>query len=221
MRRAVGKTFGAYLATMQLSTPMFAGYRMKSTRLYTESHEWVELHGDGTATMGITDNAQHALGDIIYVDLPEVGKTVEQKQVISEVESVKATSDIYSPVSGTVSGVNNALTENPKLVNDSAESEGWIAKLSNVDASLRQITKFYSQDEYKRFVELRAVFTEIDWSGDRRIELSEFVKAVPEVEKVRGGAKVTDPAATFKEIDKNGDGFIVFDEFLAWAIKKN
>ncbi len=95
---------------------------------YAQSHEWLRLDGaDGT--VGITDHAQSELTDVVYVELPAVGKTVKAKEQICVVESVKAASDIYSPVSGTVTAVNDALTSNPALLNTDPFGEGWIFKI--------------------------------------------------------------------------------------------
>jgi glycine cleavage system H protein len=96
---------------------------------YAESHEWLRLEGaDGT--VGITDHAQSELSDVVYVELPTVGKKVVAKEPICVVESVKAASDIYSPVSGTITAVNDALTSNPALINTAAFGDGWIFKIS-------------------------------------------------------------------------------------------
>lgn len=95
---------------------------------YAESHEWLRLDGEG-GTVGITDHAQSELSDVVYVELPAVGKKVSAKDQICVVESVKAASDIYSPVSGTVSEVNEALKSNPALINTDAYGEGWIFKI--------------------------------------------------------------------------------------------
>lgn len=95
---------------------------------YAESHEWVRLDGaDGT--VGITDHAQAELTDVVYVELPVVGKVVKQKDQVCVVESVKAASDIYSPVSGTITEVNEALTANPALLNTDPFGDGWIFKI--------------------------------------------------------------------------------------------
>ena len=95
---------------------------------YTKDHEWVRLEGD-TATVGITDFAQSELGDVVFVELPEVGKTVTQGQTFGVVELVKAASDLYAPISGEVLEVNPALTETPDLVNSEAFTGGWMLKL--------------------------------------------------------------------------------------------
>jgi len=95
---------------------------------YYEEHEWIKMDGN-VATMGITDHAQEALGDIVFVDLPEVGSTIEAKESIGAVESVKAASDIYTPVSGTVLEVNSALADEPGTVNSDAYGNGWMIKL--------------------------------------------------------------------------------------------
>jgi len=96
---------------------------------YAESHEWARIESDGTVRMGITDYAQDALGDVVYVELPEVGRTVEAGEAFAEVESTKSVSDVYAPVAGTVVEVNTALEEHPELVNADPYGEGWFARL--------------------------------------------------------------------------------------------
>ncbi|MCS6244853.1 MAG: glycine cleavage system protein GcvH [Opitutus sp.] len=96
---------------------------------YAKSHEWLQLAADGTATVGITDYAQNSLGDITYVQLPKVGATLTAGQVYGVVESVKAASDLYSPVAGTVIAINPALDSAPETVNSDAYQGGWMLKL--------------------------------------------------------------------------------------------
>ncbi len=96
---------------------------------YTEDHEWVTVHGDDTATVGITVHAQDALGDVVFVDLPEVGKTYAPKEVAGVVESVKAAADVYMPVSGEVIAVNEALRADPALANTDPLAAGWFFKV--------------------------------------------------------------------------------------------
>lgn len=96
---------------------------------YTEAHEWVRELGEGRVRVGITDHAQQQLGDIVFVQLPEVGASVAAGDALGEVESTKSVADIYSPVAGAVVAVNGALEENPELINSSAYGEGWIAEL--------------------------------------------------------------------------------------------
>ncbi|RMH61592.1 MAG: glycine cleavage system protein GcvH [Zetaproteobacteria bacterium] len=95
---------------------------------YTKEHEWVRIDGD-TATIGITDHAQEALGDIVFVELPEVGRQLSPGEAFAVVESVKAVSDVYAPVGGEVIEVNNLLESEPEKVNTDAYGEGWIAKV--------------------------------------------------------------------------------------------
>lgn len=95
---------------------------------YSKEHEWVKVEGN-VATIGITDHAQHALGDIVFVDLPKVGAAVAFMKPAGVVESVKAASDIFSPLSGTISAVNTELTNNPELLNKDCYGKGWISKL--------------------------------------------------------------------------------------------
>jgi glycine cleavage system H protein len=96
---------------------------------YTPDHEWLEVHGDGTATVGITVHAQDALGDVVFVDLPEVGKSYAEKEVAGVVESVKAAADVYMPVDGEVTEVNEALRDDPSLANSDPLKAGWFFKV--------------------------------------------------------------------------------------------
>lgn len=96
---------------------------------YAESHEWVLDHQDGTVSVGITDHAQEALGDVVFVELPEVGRTLEKGEVFGVIESVKAASDLYAPVAGEVIAVNDALEDAPETVNDAPYEGGWIMKI--------------------------------------------------------------------------------------------
>lgn len=99
---------------------------------YTTEHEWIRLEGD-VATVGISDHAQHELGDITFIELPPVGKTVQAGGALCVIESVKAASDVFAPVAGTVATVNAALADAPETVNASAEGDGWLCTLSGVD----------------------------------------------------------------------------------------
>ncbi|WP_318519832.1 glycine cleavage system protein GcvH [Photobacterium leiognathi] len=108
---------------------------MESTLKFTSSHEWVRDNGDGTVTVGISDHAQGLLGDVVFVDLPEIGDTTDAGDAFSLVESVKAASDIYAPITGEVVAINEDLEDSPELVNDEPYEGGWIAaiKLSDAD----------------------------------------------------------------------------------------
>ena len=101
-------------------------------KYFTKEHEWVEIAGT-VATVGISEHAAHELGDITFVEVPQMGKTVKQFDTLAGIESVKAASDIYAPVSGKVSQVNDKLEDAPELVNESAEDAGWICKLEGVN----------------------------------------------------------------------------------------
>ena len=103
------------------------------SRLYTQDHEWIDVSGD-SATVGITDYAQGQLGDVVFVDLPEAGRAVSKGGEAAVVESVKAASDVYAPVSGTVTESNPALADDPSLVNSAPEGEGWFFRLTLSDA---------------------------------------------------------------------------------------
>ena len=112
---------------------------------YASSHEWARLDGD-VVTVGITDHAQEALGDLVYVELPEVGETVAAGDEAGVVESVKAASDIYAPVSGEVIAVNEALGDTPEIINTDPYNEGWIYKIRVSDVS--ELDNLMSGEEY-------------------------------------------------------------------------
>lgn len=103
------------------------------TRYFSKDHEWIEVDGD-TGTIGITDYAQSQLGDITFVELPASGQTVKQGDTVAVVDSVKAASDVYTPVSGTVTEANSALEGEPELVNTEADTGGWLFRLTLSDA---------------------------------------------------------------------------------------
>lgn len=118
-------------------------------RYFTKDHEWLDVDGD-TATVGITDYAQEQLGDIVFVETPEAGKTVAQGDDAAVVESVKAASDVYAPASGTVSEGNAALADDPALVNTDPEGDGWFFKMTLSDAG--QVSAMMDEAAYKDFV---------------------------------------------------------------------
>lgn len=117
---------------------------------YAESHEWVLDNGDGTVTIGISDHAQEALGDIVFAELPEVGRSLEAKEEFSVIESVKAASDLYAPVAGEIIAVNEALEDAPEAINESPYEDGWIVKVRLVDTS--QIEELLDADAYQAVV---------------------------------------------------------------------
>ncbi|ORU90374.1 MAG: glycine cleavage system protein H [Cycloclasticus sp. symbiont of Poecilosclerida sp. M] len=104
-------------------------------RKYADSHEWALLEADGTVRVGISDHAQELLGDLVFVELPEVGTNVDKGEECSVVESVKAASDIYSPVTGEIIAVNEALEEEPEVINDSPYEDGWIFVIKPADVT--------------------------------------------------------------------------------------
>lgn len=117
---------------------------------YSKEHEWVALGEDGLATIGITDHAQHALGDIVFVELPEPGRNVAAGEGCAVVESVKAASDVYAPLAGTVAEVNDAIVDEPALVNKAPEAEGWFFKLRLTDAAA--LTGLMNRAAYDAFL---------------------------------------------------------------------
>jgi len=122
---------------------------MPETR-YTKDHEWVRLDGE-IATVGISDHAQAQLGDIVFVELPEVGRTVGRGDAMAVVESVKAASDVYAPVGGEVVEANGKLNDDPALVNSGAESDGWFCRIRLADAG--EFEQLMDAGAYKAFVE--------------------------------------------------------------------
>ncbi|MBI1801092.1 MAG: glycine cleavage system protein GcvH [Chloroflexi bacterium] len=116
---------------------------------YSRDHEWVKLNGH-EATIGITDYAQHALGDVVYVEVNAVGKPVVQFEVFGVVESVKAASDLFAPISGKVTAVNEALADNPEWVNAAPYGEGWMIKVSA--ANLAELDKLMSAADYDAYL---------------------------------------------------------------------
>lgn len=118
---------------------------------YLSSHEWARLEEDGTVTIGISDHAQEALGDVVFVETPEVGTSVTAGEEAGVVESVKAASDIYSPVSGEVIAVNEALEDEPEIVNGSPYDDGWFFKVKPSDVS--ELDNALDADGYQAIVE--------------------------------------------------------------------
>ena len=115
---------------------------------YLASHEWVKLEDDGTATVGISDYAQDLLGDIVFVELPEVGQQLGAEEVAAVVESVKAASDIYSPIGGKVIEINEKLLDEPDVVNGSPYGDGWFFKIQPND--IESLKKLLSSEEYTK-----------------------------------------------------------------------
>jgi len=117
---------------------------------YTKDHEWVKVEGD-EALVGITDFAQKQLGDVVYVELPEVGTELEYHQSLGVIESVKAVSDMYSPIAGKVMAVNEGLNDAPEQLNEDPHGKGWIVRLKVTAAT--EIEKLMSIDDYEKFLE--------------------------------------------------------------------
>ena len=118
---------------------------------FMKSHEWARVEGDGKVTVGISDHAQGLLGDLVYVELPNVGDRVEAGNACAVVESVKAASDVYSPVSGKVVAVNAALTDKPETINEDAYGEGWIFAVEIEEAD--QLNELLAPDDYAELLE--------------------------------------------------------------------
>ena len=116
---------------------------------YTKEHEWVKIQ-DSTATVGISEFAANQLGDVTFVELPQVGKTVKQFEVLAAIESVKAASDIYAPVSGSITKINEALDDRPEIVNESAEDAGWIAQVEMSNPS--ELKNLMTRAQYEEFL---------------------------------------------------------------------
>lgn len=118
---------------------------------YASSHEWVREESDGTLTIGITDHAQDLLGDVVFVELPEVGRVVSAGEECAVVESVKAASDVYSPIAGTIVEVNSSLSDKPETINEDAFGEGWIFVVEPSEPE--QLKELLSPDDYAQLLE--------------------------------------------------------------------
>ena len=118
---------------------------------FLSSHEWARIESDGTITIGISDHAQDLLGDIVFVELPEVGQTLDAESDAAIVESVKAASDVYSPISGEVKEVNSLLEDQPEIINSSPYEDGWFYKISPSD--LGELDNLLSPEEYSAVCE--------------------------------------------------------------------
>ena len=118
---------------------------------FLDSHEWARQEDDGTITVGISDHAQELLGDIVFVELPDIGKNIEKKGDVAVVESVKAASDVYSPISGEVIEVNQVLSDNPEIINTSPYEEGWFFKIKPQD--INELAELLDSEAYKKISE--------------------------------------------------------------------
>jgi glycine cleavage system H protein len=117
---------------------------------YSKSHEWVRLNDDGSVTVGITDHAQELLGDLVYVEVPEAGSELDAEQACAVVESVKAASDVYAPLAGTVLAVNESLADSPEAVNRDAYGDGWIMQMKPADSNA--LNELMDAGEYQEFI---------------------------------------------------------------------
>jgi glycine cleavage system H protein len=121
---------------------------------YLESHEWVRVESDGTVTIGISDHAQGALGDLVFVEVPEVGKALKKGNAAAVVESVKAASDVYSPISGEVVAANESLGSAPELVNSDPYGQGWLFKIKPTNKD--ELSQLLDAQAYEKVVESEA-----------------------------------------------------------------
>jgi len=121
---------------------------------YSEEHEWVRLEADGLAVIGITDFAAESLGDVVFVELPEVGSNLTQFEKMGEIESVKAVSDLYSPVSGTITERNDSVIDSPELVNDSPYNSGWMLRVNLSDSA--ELDKLMNHTDYQAMLNAQA-----------------------------------------------------------------
>jgi glycine cleavage system H protein len=124
---------------------------MDNTLKFADSHEWVKDNGDGTVTIGISEHAQEMLGDVVFVDLPETEDEIEAGESFSLVESVKAASDIYAPISGEIVEINEELEDSPELINEEPDEGGWIVKVKMSDAS--ELDNLKGAEEYLSSIE--------------------------------------------------------------------
>jgi len=119
---------------------------------FMKSHEWARVEGDGKVTVGISDHAQGLLGDLVYVDLPDVGDSVQAGNACAVVESVKAASDVYAPLSGTIVAINEALNDKPETINEDAYGEGWLFVIQVEDAE-DELAELLDPDDYAELLE--------------------------------------------------------------------
>ncbi|MDK9737986.1 glycine cleavage system protein GcvH [Vibrio sp. D404a] len=124
---------------------------MDNTLKFADSHEWVKDNGDGTVTIGISEHAQEMLGDVVFVDLPETEDEIEAGESFSLVESVKAASDIYAPITGEIVEINEELEDSPELINEEPYEGGWIVKVKMADAS--ELDNLKDAEEYLNSIE--------------------------------------------------------------------
>ncbi|MGR3959601.1 glycine cleavage system protein GcvH [Vibrio lentus] len=124
---------------------------MDNTLKFADSHEWVKDNGDGTVTIGISEHAQEMLGDVVFVDLPDTGDEIEAGESFSLVESVKAASDIYAPISGEIVEINEELEDSPELINEESYEGGWIVKVKMSDTS--ELNNLKDAEEYLSSIE--------------------------------------------------------------------
>jgi glycine cleavage system H protein len=124
---------------------------MDKTLKFADSHEWVRNNGDGTVTIGISEHAQEMLGDVVFVDLPDVDDEIDAGEGFSLVESVKAASDIYAPITGTIVEINEDLEDSPELINEEPYEGGWIVKVKMSDAA--ELDGLKDADEYLNSIE--------------------------------------------------------------------
>ncbi len=121
---------------------------------YTKEHEWARLEDDGSLTVGITEHAQDSLGDVVFVELPEVGDELDEEDKFGVVESVKTVSDLFSPCAGTIAAVNEALEDQPELVNSAPYGDGWMVRITLADASV--LDGLMDAKAYDAFVDAEA-----------------------------------------------------------------
>jgi glycine cleavage system H protein len=121
---------------------------------YTKTHEWVRTNDDGSVTVGISDSAQDQLGDMVFIEVPEVGQTLKAEDACAVVESVKAASDVYAPVAGKILEVNEHLSDSPETVNEDPYGEGWLFRLQPADAS--DLNALLDSDAYEEFLAAEA-----------------------------------------------------------------
>jgi glycine cleavage system H protein len=119
------------------------------SRYYSKDHEWVEIEGN-VGVIGITDYAQHQLGDITFIEMPEVGSEIKQFSIFCTIESVKAASDVYAPVSGKIKEINEVLEDTPEIINKNPESEGWIVKVEV--SNLGELDNLMNKSAYEEYV---------------------------------------------------------------------
>jgi len=156
-------------------------YRVLKDRFYTKEHEWCLIEEENKVRIGITDYAQQELGDIVYVELPELNQEVEQNDTIANLESVKSVAPVYSPVSGKVVDINSDLENNPELINESPYEDGWICVIELREPS--EVEDLLTAEDYAKYLEEIVEIEEAEEEGEGPEDMVHIEEEFPEEEE--------------------------------------